>query len=78
MRKYTVGPSTVHLTGHDTPAQPGEIVEHDFSPAGPDGEHGPGREAALIAAEALTPVTEEASGDRPAGRRRGGNGEQEA
>ena len=65
MGKYTVGPSTVHLTGHAKPAQPGETVEHDFSITGPEGEHGPAREAALIAAGAVTPVD-----DRPSPRRR--------
>lgn len=65
MAKFTVGPSTVHLTGHATPAQPGETVDHDFSITGPDGEHGPSREAALIAAGALTPVV-----DQPSARRR--------
>lgn len=68
--RYTVGPSVLSLTGHDTPSQPGETVEHDFSPSGPDGEHGPAREQALITAGALTPVIEEASGDRASGRRR--------
>ena len=70
MGRYTVGPSTVHLTGHAQASQPGELVEHDFSIAGPDGEHGPAREAALITAGALTPVTEEASRERPSARRR--------
>ena len=65
MAKYTVGPSTLNLTGHSEPAQPGTIVEHDFSLTGPDGEHGPARETALIAAGALTPVA-----DQPSGRRR--------
>lgn len=65
MAKYTVGPSTLHLIGHETPAVPGETVDHDFSITGPDGEHGPAREAALIAAGALTPVV-----DQPSARRR--------
>ena len=64
MKKYTVGPSHVQLTG-GAPAEPGAIVEHDFSVDGPDGEHGPGREAALIAAGALTLVV-----DQPSPRRR--------
>lgn len=68
MGRYTVGPSTVHVTG--IPSQPGDVIEHDFSINGPEGEHGPAREAALIAAGALTPITEEASGDRVSGRRR--------
>ena len=65
MAKYTVGPSTVHLTGHDEPAAAGSVVDHDFSITGPDGEHGPAREAALIAAGALTLVV-----DQPSARRR--------
>ena len=70
MGHYKVGPSVLSLTGHDTPAQPGEAVEHDFSVAGPEGEHGPAREQALITAGALTPITEEVSGERASGRRR--------
>lgn len=60
MAKYTVGPSIWH--GH----APGEVVEYDFSPSGPEGEHGPAREAMLIAAGALTPV---AVGEMPTRRR---------
>ena len=71
MGKYTVGPSVVQLTGHEKPAKPGDTVEHDFSLTGPDGEHGPAREAAAIAAGALTPVTETASREQPAARRHG-------
>ena len=71
MAKYTLGPSTLHLTGHPAAAAPGSVLDHDFSVTGPDGEHGPAREAALIAAGALTLVTEEASGEQPSGRRRG-------
>jgi len=52
MAKYTVGPCV--WNGH----QPGVVVEHDFSADGPDGDHGPEREAALIAAGALIPVVE--------------------
>lgn len=55
MTKYRVGPSVLQLTGAE-PAQPGATVDHDFSVDGPDGEHGPAREAALIAAGALTPI----------------------
>lgn len=58
MAKYTVGPSV--WNGH----LPGVVVEYDFSPAGPEGEHGPAREAALIAAGALTPVV--AAPEKPA------------
>ena len=67
MASYTVGPSVVQLTGHAKAAQPGEKVEHDFSVTGPDGEHGPARETALIAAGALTPVSEAPT--RPSARR---------
>lgn len=65
MGKYTVGPCVLCLTGHEKPAKEGETVEHDFSINGPDGEHGPAREAALILAGAVTPVD-----DRPSPRRR--------
>ena len=67
--RYLVGPSVLQLTGAE-PAQPGATVDHDFSVDGPDGEHGPAREAALIAAGALTPVPVELSPDRPSVRRR--------
>ena len=78
MARYLVGPSPLTLTGAQL-AQPGETVEHDFSINGPDGAHGPGREAALIAAGALTLVTEAVRGDQPSGRRRHGHtDEQEA
>lgn len=70
MGRYTVGPCTLTLTGHDGACKEGDTVDHDFSINGPDGEHGPARETALIAAGALTPITEEASGDRVSGRRR--------
>lgn len=56
MGTYRVGPSRVRLTGHAAWAGPGEIVEHDFSLTGPDGEHGPGREAHLLACGALEVV----------------------
>ena len=68
MGKYIVGPSTVHLRGHATPAKYGSEIEHDFSVDGPHGEHGPAQEAALIAAGALTPAG--AVPDRPSARRR--------
>lgn len=60
MAKYLVGPSV--WNGH----QPGSTVEHDFSETGPEGEHGPAREAALIAAGALAPVAAERPTRRPA------------
>ena len=68
MGQYVVGPSWVALTGHPFSVSPGSTVEHDFSIAGPDGEHGPAREAALIASGALIPVAPplaERSGRRP-------------
>ena len=59
MGKYlNCGTSVLRLRGHAEPCQPGQAVEHDFSVDGPEGEHGPAREAALIAAGALQPVTE--------------------
>lgn len=58
MGRYLVGPSTVRLTGHARAAEPGAIVEHDFSVDGPDGIHGPAQEAALVSAGALTPMTD--------------------
>ena len=61
MGRYQVGPSALHLTGHTGATEPGGTVDHDFSIDGPDGEHGPAREAALIDAGALTPITETAS-----------------
>ena len=60
MAKYlNCGTSALTLTGHTVPCRPGETVEHDFSLTGPDGEHGPSREAALIAAGALKPADPE-------------------
>ena len=50
--KYICGPSILSFPGGE-PIQPGESFEHDFSVEGPHGEHGPAREAALIAAEAI-------------------------
>ena len=70
MGQYNVGPSTVQLKGHATPAQPGEVVEHDFSLTGPDGEHGPARETALIAAGARTPAPVAVTPGRPSVSRR--------
>lgn len=54
MAKYLSGPSTLWLTGRSDPVLPGTAFEHDFSVDGPEGEHGPDREAALLAAGALT------------------------
>ena len=70
MGKYTVGPSRVLLTGHAESCEPGCTVEHDFSVNGPDGEHGPAREAAMIAAGALTPIAEKDSRERLSASRR--------
>lgn len=54
MAKYlNCGSSVLHLIGHKDQCQPGQSIEHDFSINGPEGEHGPSREAALIAAGAL-------------------------
>lgn len=50
--KYICGPSILSFPGGE-PIQPGDAFEHDFSIEGPEGEHGPAREAALIAAEAI-------------------------
>lgn len=59
--RYICGPSTLRLTGRNEPIQPGETFDHDFSADGPDGEHGPAREAALIAAEAIVVAPDTAS-----------------
>lgn len=56
MQTFRVGPNPVQLTGHPELAQPGTTVQHDFSPAGPDGEHGLARLAALLIAGALVAV----------------------
>lgn len=56
MAKYLNGPSTLQLTGQPVPVQPGATFDHDFSVDGPEGEFGPSREAALIAAGAITPA----------------------
>ncbi len=71
MSTYLVGPSVVRLTGHATASQPGSRVEHDFGLTGPDGEHGPAREAALLACGALKMVDppEESSTNLPGTRR---------
>lgn len=70
MGQYKVGPSRVHLNGHKDACEPGCIVEHDFSITGPEGEHGPAREAAMVAAGALTPVTEKDTREGSSARRR--------
>lgn len=57
MGQYRVGPSvTLRLLGHPTPSVSGDLVDHDFSATGPEGEHGPAREAALLATGALERV----------------------
>ncbi|MGE0450841.1 MAG: hypothetical protein AB7Q29_14805 [Vicinamibacterales bacterium] len=53
MKTYISGPSVLHLAGHPEPIQPGSLFLHDFSAQGPDGEHGPAREAALLAGGAI-------------------------
>lgn len=53
MGRYLCGPSVLRLAGHAAATRPGQIVEHDFSATGPEGEHGPAREAALLASRAL-------------------------
>jgi hypothetical protein len=58
MAKYTAGPSRLSLGGQ--PIQPDQSFEHDFSVDGPEGEHGPGREAALLAAGAIVKVEDAA------------------
>lgn len=55
MGKYISAPeTTLRLTGRSEPVNPGDTFEHDFSETGPEGEHGPAREAALLAAGAVT------------------------
>lgn len=56
--RYVAGPSVLQLTGHAVPIQPGESFEHDFSATGPEGEHGPAREAALLAAGSIVKTDE--------------------
>lgn len=63
MASYLCGPSVLRLTGHTEAVQPGASFDHDFSVTGPEGEHGPAREAALIAsgAASLASATKTAS-----------------
>lgn len=53
VKTYISGPSVLHLAGHPEPIQPGSLFLHDFSAQGPEGEHGPAREAALLAGGAM-------------------------
>lgn len=66
MARYEAGPSVLWIDGGRV--EPGRVFEHDFSLAGPDGAHGPAREAALLAAGAvrrLDPVVEVAASVPP-------------
>lgn len=58
MGRYVCGNSVLRLTGRtDDPILPGTTFDYDFSAEGPEGVHGPAREAALVAAGAiLTPA----------------------
>lgn len=58
MATYLCGPSVLQLTGHAEPVRPGSTFAHDFTIGGPEGEYGPAREAALIAAGAMMPEPE--------------------
>lgn len=51
---YIAGPSRLQMTGAADLIQPGQSFEHDFSADGPEGEHGPAREAAMIASGAIS------------------------
>lgn len=51
MKTYRVGPTPLVFAGRI--AAPGASFTYDFSLEGPEGEHGPAREAALLAAGAL-------------------------
>lgn len=53
MGRYIAGDSVLRLTGGVEAIQPGQSFEHDFSETGPEGEHGPAREAAMIASGAI-------------------------
>ena len=62
---YLAGPSRLWLSGHLGPIEPGEAFEHDFSDEGADGQHGPSRERALIAAGAITRIDPETTTQSP-------------
>jgi hypothetical protein len=60
MGQYIAGRSRLRLKGHAEPVEPGQAFVHDFGPKGPEGIHGPAREAALLASGAITKADEAA------------------
>ncbi len=62
---YRSGESALRLLGHAADVLPHTEFEHDFSVDGPEGEHGPAREAAMIASGAIAPVVPEIAAAAP-------------